>query len=86
MSKKFTQKEFEEKQKKIFNMKNNLEKIKENNPKIVDKIDNETDLMVKLNALNATIGFLTRKGYDSAIPMKILIEIAEEYEKKLKNK
>lgn len=86
MAKKFSQKEYEEKQKKIFSLKNSLDKMKENNPKIVDKIDNETELMMKLNALNATIGLLTRKGYDSAIPMKILIEIAEEYERKLKKK
>lgn len=37
----------------------------------------------KLKALDATIGYLVRNGKDSGIQMEILIDIANEYQKKV---
>lgn len=37
----------------------------------------------KLKAMDATIGYLVRNGKDSGIQMEILIDIANEYQKKV---
>jgi len=83
LSKKYSQKDYEEEQKKILKMKNKLDEIKRNNPKLTQKIDVQTDTLVKLNAMNSLIGFLVRKGHDSVLPMDVLIDIANDYEKRL---
>lgn len=47
------------------------------------KIDEKTDAQIKLSALNYIIGYLARKGTDPDLPMNTLIQIAEDYEKRL---
>lgn len=88
MSKKsMTKKEYDEMQNKVNKMKFKLSEIKKKNPKlaqkIADQIDVRTDAKIKLTALNSIIGYLVRKGADSSLPMEILIDIANDYEKRL---
>ena len=89
MSKKpMTKKEYDQMQVKVDKMKFKLSEIKKKNPKLAQKIakqsDIKTDARIKLSALNSVIGYLVRKGADSELPMEILIDIANEYEEKLK--
>ncbi len=86
--KKYSQKDYERDQKKLLKIKTGLEKVKENNPKLKELVKQKgeprVDAMIKLNAMNSLIGFLVRKGHDSGLPMQILIDIANDYEKRLK--
>lgn len=85
--KQFTKKEFNQMQGEVEKMKYQLSKIKKDNPQlakiIIDQINPKTSSEIKLNALNSIIGYLVRKGADSNLPMEILIEIANDYEKRL---
>lgn len=89
MSKKpMTKKEYDQMQVKVDKMKFKLSEIKKKNPKLAQKIaeqlDIKTDTQIKLTALNSVIGYLVRKGADSGVQMEILIDIANDYEKRLK--
>lgn len=86
-SKQITQKEYEAMSRKVNKLKYKLSEYKKKNkttPKqtnnVIDKIDTKT----KLDAMNTMIGYLVRKGHDSGLPMNILIEIANDYDKELK--
>jgi len=115
MTKKFTEKNFQDAQKKLFQIKiindkkqklikkldKRISKIREGrNTQIIipknlaipkkfldelvkENINEKTDVKIKLNALNSIIGYLVRKGADSNLPMEILINIANDYEKRL---
>lgn len=39
----------------------------------------------KLKALDATIGYLVRNGKDSGVQMEVLIDIANEYQKRVES-
>ncbi len=81
--------EFKKLQTRIDKLKYKKTQLEREHPelqKIVTKLDPIKDSMSKLNAMNSLIGFLVRKGLDSALPMEILIDIANDYEKKLNDK
>ena len=81
--------EFKKLQTRIDKLKYKKSKLEKDNPelqKMITKLDPIKDSMLKLNAMNSLIGFLVRKGLDSGLPMEILIDIANDYEKKLIDK
>lgn len=84
MSKKYSQKDYEDEQKRILKMKNKLERIKRENPKLAQRLESKNDVKEKLDAINSTIGYIVRKSLQLDLPLHILIDIANEYEKKLK--
>lgn len=84
LSKKYSQKDYEDEQKRILKMKNKLERIKRENPKLAQRVETKTDIKEKLDAINSTIGYIVRKNLVLDLPLHILIDIANEYEKKLK--
>jgi predicted RNase H-like nuclease (RuvC/YqgF family) len=84
MSKKYSQKDYEDEQKRILKMKNRLEKIKRENPKLALKVESKNDVKEKLDAINSTIGYIVRKSLQLDLPLHILIDIANDYERKLK--
>jgi len=86
MAKGLTKKDFDKKQKQISKAKHQLNQMVKNNPKLVSREkDPRVDAMLKLNSMNSLIGFLVRKGHDSGLPMEILIDIANDYEKKIED-
>lgn len=82
-----TRKEYDQMLNKVDKMKFKLSEIKKKNPKLPQKIgkqlDIKTDARIKLSTLNSVIGYLVRKGADSGLPIEILIDIANDYEKRL---
>lgn len=82
-----TKKEYDQMQVKVDKMKFKLSEIKKKNPKlaqkITDQLDVKADARIKLDVLNSVIGYLVRKGADSGISMDVLIEMANDYEKRL---
>lgn len=81
---KYTKTKHDEVEKKLFQIKTIIESGKKISPDITPKINGKLDLTLKLTALNTLIGYLVRKGADSELPMEILIDIANDYEKRLK--
>lgn len=84
LSKKYSQKDYEDEQKRILKMKNKLERIKRENPKLAQRVESKNVVKDKLDAINSTIGYIVRKNLILDLPLHILIDIANEYEKKLK--
>ena len=60
------------------------QQMEKKNPNL--KKDQKEDVVLKLEAMNSLIGYLVRKGLNSEFPMDILIDIANDYEKKLNDK
>ena len=67
------------------NLKMRTEKLKYKKKKNEKnhKLNPKHDAMIKLSTLNSIIGYLVRKGADSGLPMEILLDIANDYEKKV---
>lgn len=84
--KKLSLREYQKKQDQIDKAKHQLRQQMKTNPKLSQRTkDPKVDAMLKLNAMNSLIGFLVRKGHDSGLPMEILIDITNDYEKKLED-
>jgi hypothetical protein len=85
--KSITKKDYEKMQNKLEKMKFTLSEIRKKDPKLVtvvtSKLDVKTDLQIKLTGLNSIIGYLVRKGVGSNLQMETLIDIANDYEKRL---
>jgi len=84
--KKFSLKDFNKLKKQKDKAKYQLAEMKKKNPHLQQSSkDPKLDAMIKLNAMNSLIGFLVRKGHDSGLPMEILIDITNDYEKKIED-
>jgi len=95
-SRKYSQKDYESDQKKLLKIKSGLEKHLENNPKLKELINNKDpklEIKEKLKAIDLTIAYLVRKGNNPELsivkekfhPLQTLIDIANDYEKKLED-
>ena len=87
MSKPMTKKDYEKMWLKVEKMKYKLSEYKKKNkipPKqINNNVTEKIDSRAKLDLMNSMIGNLVRKGKSSSLQMEILIEIANDYEKRL---
>lgn len=74
-------------QNKLEKMKFSLSEIKKKNPTLAGVIEKnlnvKTDDRTKLSALDTIIGYLIRNGISLELPIDILIDIANDYEKRL---
>lgn len=81
-SKKISAKDYQEK---ILKLKKIEEELKIANKKLIGNEDNFSN-KAKLRALDRIIGYLVRNGKESGLPMEVLIDIANDYQKKVDHK
>ena len=81
-----SRKDYEKMETQLQKMKFKLDSIKKNNPNVLKENLSENDLKNKLHKLESVIGYLVRKKIDSKIPIDVLLEIADDIEKRLKQK
>lgn len=87
-SRKYSQKDYESDQKKLLKIKSGLEKHLKKNPKLkklIETKDPKLQIKEKLKAMDLTIAYFVRKGIFSSLELQTLIDIANDYEKKLED-
>jgi len=82
MATRLSEKEYKQKMLKLGKIEKSLDKKRKQ--LLEKKLDPQLDAEIKMNAMNSLLGFLLRKGLEKVVPMNILIDIANDYEKRSK--
>lgn len=81
-----TRADYDKMTQKVEKMKYKISKLKKNQPTKQEKntMNEENNTKLKLDAINSLIGYLVRKGNNTGVEIETLIEIANDYEERMK--